>query len=152
MDRRRWIGVTGGVIGSLTASSAVGWPRVPAGAARTSVAVRAVEAVGATLAAGEEVELLAGVRVRFLGVARDNRCPADLECFVAGSADAVLSFTFSDERQNVRTFDQTVDFPLRRKVLVYDTEAFAIVGDLSGDSDVDAADIVLSLYLVVTGG
>jgi hypothetical protein len=150
MNRRRWIVGAGGLLGALTALNVAGERRAPAWSAQAPVAVRPVEAVGATLAAGEEAELRDGLSVRFVGVTRDNRCPADLECYVAGSADAVLAFTLSDERQNVRSFDQAVEFSPRRKVLVYDTDAYAIVGDLSGDTSVDPADIVLSLYLVLT--
>ena len=89
MNRRRWIGATGGMIGSLTLSIELGRSRGSARALKgqTPVPVQPVEAAGATLAAGEEVELREGVGVRFLEVTRDNRCPADLQCYVAGSAD-----------------------------------------------------------------
>jgi hypothetical protein len=117
-------------------------------AAQTPVPVSEVEAVGAKLSVGDAVELRPGFSVRFVGVARDSRCPADIQCDVAGSADASLEFNQTDERQNTRTSDQTVEFPLSRRVLVYDTDAFAVVADLSGDSDVAEADLVLSLYLV----
>ncbi len=148
MDRRRLMTGTAGLIGSLAAVSMPWGRRVVSRAAQTPVPVSEVKAVGAELSVGDAVELRPGFSVRLVGVTRDNRCPADVQCVTAGSADASLEFNPTDERQNTRTSDQTVEFPLGRRVLVYDTDAFAVVADLSGDSDVAEADLVLPLYLV----
>ncbi len=150
MNRRQWIAGTGGLIGALAAVASPGRRRSSAWAAQGSVAVESVEAVGAKLAVGDEVEFEEGIAVRFVAVGRDDRCPADVMCDAPGSAFVSLEMTLSDDRRNERTFDQEVEFPLRRRVLVYDTDEFAILAGLSGDSDVDDADLVLSLYLVVT--
>ena len=153
MNRRQMMTGAAGLIGSLAVVTLPGGRRAMSGAAaQTPVPVGEIEAVGAKVHAGDEVALRPGLAVRFLGVSRDSRCPADLQCFVAGSADVALAFTEADERQNTRTFDQVVEFPLNRKILVYDTDAVAVVADLSSDSDVEEADLVLSLYLVVLDG
>lgn len=121
-------------------------------AAQTPLPVRAIEAVGATVHAGEGVVRRQGLVDRFFGVSRDNRCPADLPCFVAGSADGILAFSQVDEHRNTQASDRMVEFSRKHNILVSNTDDAAIVADLSGDSAVAAADRVLSLDLVVVAG
>lgn len=150
MNRRQVMTAGAGVIGPLAAARLPDRGRsLSRAAAQTPVPVSQIKAVGAKLRAGDSVELRPAFTVALLGASRESRCPADRQCFVAGSADASLPFTVADERQNTRTFDQVVEFPSNRKALVYDTDAVVVVAILSGDSDVAAADLVLSLYLMV---
>lgn len=53
--------------------------------------VQVREAESFTLAPGEEAEFpAADLRIRFLGVATDSRCPVDVECVWEGDAEVVL--------------------------------------------------------------
>src|SRR5215218_10463118 len=115
MNRRHWLAGTGGLIGALAALLSPGGRLSSAWAAQGSVDVESVEAVGAKLAVGDEVEFEEGIAVRFVGVERDDRCPSDVMCDAPGSAFVSLAMRLSDDRQNERTFDQEVEFPLRRR-------------------------------------
>jgi hypothetical protein len=107
-----------------------------------------------TLKAGQRATLQSGIpgisiKLRFVGVPRDNRCPEGAQCIVPGNAKVELKFK-SSSRESLSVILNTDDLPREVEVPGVRVELIRLTPVPKPDGEIDPDDYELTLVALRT--